>query len=167
MSKAIRTKKLNTSFDFRKNRNKFVFIVTDTLDATLLNVPDTYIKNKDYVAIIKSIQKNIIETQVYPILIIPYNTSGTTQENIISTYKDFIEKNLSGLCGVIGLTEDGNLDYDVLIETINTAILSGKSGRRTLKEINRSITILEQRLELPEVTNNPSELMREIGRAHV
>ena len=40
------------------------------------------------------------------------------------------------------------------------AILSGKSGRRTLKEINRSITILEQRLKLPEVANNPSELMR-------
>ena len=40
------------------------------------------------------------------------------------------------------------------------AILSGKSGRRTLKEINRSISILEQRLKLPEVANNPSELMR-------
>ncbi|MCA9496594.1 MAG: hypothetical protein KC589_06625, partial [Nanoarchaeota archaeon] len=120
MAISIRDIKTNNSFDFRDDRYKFVFIITDNVDSSLISVSESPIKQlSNSVSIIKSISTKISETKIVPILIIPNNTLYIQQSEVISKYQSFIDEKLNGLGGVLSVDSIGNISIDELTTTVN------------------------------------------------
>ena len=174
MAISIRDIKTNNSFDFRSDRNKFIIIITDELDEKLFNVPSNPIRklsNSD--SIITKISKNISDTQIFPLFLIPNKTEYITQTEIISQYQYLIDTKFNKLGGVIPIDINGKVSVEELVDNINSAIEKTKNitpNKITVSTIIDGIDYKldgfllrnELTLETPIISTNQSSIQLKI-----
>ncbi|MCA9496591.1 MAG: DUF4815 domain-containing protein, partial [Nanoarchaeota archaeon] len=123
MAGSIKKINTNNSFDFRSDRNKFIIIITDELDEKLFDVPSNPIRKlSSSDSIITKISKNISDTQIFPLFLIPNKTEYITQSEIISQYQYLIDTKFNKLGGVIPIDINGKVSVEDLVDNINNAI---------------------------------------------